>query len=577
MENRNEQTGYASIDRPWRKFYSKVVLDRPLPECGLFENVYENNKGHRDSTALTYWGNRISYGKLFDSVASAKDTLRMLGVSRGDVVSFISVVTPEFVYLFYACNMLGAVANMIDPRLSVPEKTDKLTNTATKVLFVLDACADDLAAVATPAACVRHIVLLPVGRSMGTGTKVGYTLMNLFKKHPMPENLSSILLDWDRCYHERAYRDDRTDVRDPHIPAAIFYTGGTTGEAKGVALSTYNINSIAEQFRGLTGGFRPGDSWLTLSVPFIAYATVCSLHLPLSLGLNCVIELYDLQKIARSILNNRIRHISVTPLLYTKLLEILDTKKQDLSFLEMPISGGDKLSASLYHKINQAFEENSCSWNVCSGYGMTEVSSAACVSHKDASNKPGSSGIPFPQTVIAAFDPETDEECRIGETGELRISGPGVMLGYYNNPEKTAEILWTDKQGNRWIRTGDLGYVNEDGCVFIQDRIKRLLIKYDGFKVFPAHVEEAAQHSRYVDNCCCVKKSDTVNQCGELPVLFVKLKDGTDRETALADIRECCRQELAEYSRPDSVEIIDAFPVTHAGKIDYRALERKLA
>lgn len=572
-----ELTGYPSIDKPWLKYYSDEAINATLPKWGLFENIYENNKQHLHSIALMYWGNHISYQTLFDSIVGAKDLLSDLQISQGDIVSFVSVITPEMVYLFYACNMLGAVCNMIDPRLSATEKAEKIEKTNSRILIVLDACGDDLGSIVELAGCVQSIILLPVQKSMGFGIKVGYSLSNFFKTRSLKKSKTDNLIYWNQRFHKRPYCNEHSKANDSNAPAAIFYTGGTTGEAKGVLLSTYSINAIAEQFRGLTGGFHAGDTWLTLSVPFVAYAMICSLHLPLSLGMNCVIELYDVPKMAKSILKKKIKHISATPLLYAKLLDMIDTKEQDLSFLEMPISGGDKLNAVLYQKVNHLLNRNGCPWNVCSGYGMTEVSSAASVSHRGKSNKAGSSGIPFPNTIISAFDPKTNKECRIGQRGEIRISGPGVMLGYYGNTQKTADILWIDEKGNRWIRTGDLGYIDEDGCVFILERIKRLLIKYDGFKVFPSHVEEAALHSSYIENCCCVGKNDVINQCGELPVLFVTLKNAAERETAIADVQKHCNQELAEYSRPSIIQVIDSLPITHAGKVDYRALEQEAA
>ncbi len=566
------KAGYPAKDRPWEKFYPKEALDMTVPKWGLFENVYESNKNDLENTALTYFGKRISYGELFDSTASAMDMLKSFGVSKGDIVSVITVITPEFVYLLYACNMLGAVINIIDPRLSAGEKAEKINNTETKVLAVLDACMDDLETVEEKTTCLRHIVVLPVKRSMGTAVKIGYTVKNLFKKRCHDIGKRRIL--WDECFKLRPYNNEKSLDFDPYAPAAIFYTGGTTGEAKGVLLSTYNMNSVPEQFKNLSGGFKKGESWLTLSMPFVAYATICSLHIPLSWGLNCFIELYNIPNMVRSILKNRIKHISATPLMYAKLADVLNRHKRDVSFLEMPISGGDKLNATMYQKINEALMKNGCTWKVCSGYGMTEASSAVCVSCKGNSNKPGSAGIPLPLNTISAFDVETGVECKTGEKGELRICGPTVMMGYYKNPEKTDEIIKTDKQGNRWICTGDYGYVDEDGCVFVLERIKRLLIKFDSFKVFPVHVEEAALKSEYVSRCCCVGIPDEVHKFGEVPVLFAVLKDSVSKEDAFKDIKEKCRKGLAEYSRPAKIEIVEALPITHAGKIDYHALER---
>jgi long-chain acyl-CoA synthetase len=241
----------------------------------------------------------------------------------------------------------------------------------------------------------------------------------------------------------------------------------------------------------------------------------------------------------------------------------------------MPITGADKLSKKQYHEINAFLQEHNCSWKICNGYGMTEVGSAACVSVSNECNKAASVGMPFPDTIISAFDVNTGKECKIGESGEVCIQGPGVMKGYFKNKEKTDEVIHIHEDGKRWMHTGDIGHVDEDGCIFIEGRIKRMIIKYDGFKVFPNAVEEKILTCSLVENCACVGIEDKVHGAGQLPIAVIVPSDkNTDENTIKDEVQKICKRELSEYAQPAEYYFYDKLPLTHAGKVDYRVLEK---
>lgn len=571
MIKTGKQAGYPSVDKPWRKFYKEGVLGQELPEWGLFDNIYVRNKEYPDNIALTYYGKHISYGKLFRSIAGAEKVLKDLKINKGDVVTFISVITPEFVYLLYACNKLGAIVNLLDPRLAANEMVDRVSITGSKLIVCLDACMEGIDESVYNIPSVENVLVIPVSESMSLSVKIGYALSTIWKKRISRKAKKFTL--WKDCFAENDIAE--TEYKNnAYDGAAIFYTGGTTGDSKGVLLSTYSINAIAEQYSRMTDRFSRDESWLTLSIPFIAYGLICSLHNPLSLGMNANIELYDIPKLARSILKNKIVHASATPLVYIEMLKLLKAKEQKLDFLKMPISGGDKVPPALYDEVNSVFEKNGCTWKLCNGYGMTEVGSAACVGYKEPANKAGSSGIPFPNTIISAFNVDTDEECKTGEQGELRICGPGVMIEYYKNEKETQAAIKMDSDGRRWMCTGDLGYVDEDGCVFVLERMKRVIIRYDSFKIFASHVEEAAMKQENVMNCCCIGLPDTEHGCGETPVLVICLKDKAKKEATVEEVKKICAGELADYSRPTDIKVVSKMPITHAGKVDYRELVR---
>lgn len=555
-------TCYPSVDKPWLKHYDENKVVSPLPRHSLYQNIYEENKKRLDYTALVYFGKKISYRKFFEMIHEAERKLLGLGVRKGDVITFISIATPEQLALFYAINKIGAVSSLLDPRISPESQIKNIIKTNTKVVFILDACADSAQKIVSEIDV--KVVLLRTSTSMGQPIKLLYSLKNGSKK-----------IDGFAYYEQLSLnnnsKEDSVAIDVADEVAAIFYTGGTTGESKGVVLTNYNINSVVEQFRKISGGFEAGQKWLTTSVPFVAYVMICSLHMPLSFGMECNIELFIPAELPNAILRRKINHIAGSPVLYEELMKKIDSKT-DLSFLVMPVTGADKLDPTTYDKVNNMFEKHCCEWKICNGYGMTEVGSGACVSLNTASsNKAGSVGIPLPNTIVTTFDVASGQECKLGESGELCIAGPGVMKEYFDNPDETAKVI-KEHDGQRWLHTGDIAHIDEDGCVFIEGRIKRMIIKFDGFKVFPDDVESKLMKCEMIENCCCVAANET-NGCGQVPVLFYVPKPGCTDAEIEAELKRLSDETISSYARPVKYIPIEKLPRTGAQKVDYRKLE----
>ena len=205
---------------------------------------------------------------------------------------------------------------------------------------------------------------------------------------------------------------------------------------------------------------------------------------------------------------------------------------------------------------------------------MTEVC-AGVSGTVDANNEIGSVGIPFVKTIISVFDPETGEELKYNEQGEVCISGPNVMLGYYENDAATSAINRVHKDGTVWVHSGDIGYINENGSLFIVDRVKKMIVRYDGFKVFPSLIEKTVSTHSAVASCCAVGLPDKDHAQGKLPVVFAVLNEGSDSNSVNDELRKLCQNELPEYAQPVWFKFVDALPLTPIGKVDYRVLERE--
>ena len=249
-------------------------------------------------------------------------------------------------------------------------------------------------------------------------------------------------------------------------------------------LTDVDFNSIAQQFGAYEKLFRRGQKLMNIMPPFIAYGYACGVHLPLVLGLTVIIiPNLDPAKLGALIWKYKPEHMFGVPAHYQQMASSLLLKNKDLSFIRNYAAGGDAITVGAEQSVNDFLAAHGVEYGLAKGYGMTEVSSAATAA-SGLANKVGSVGIPLVNTLVSVFEPGTDTELPIGERGELCISGPAIMKGYYGKPAETAALLRHHSDGRVWAHTGDVGYMDEDGFVFLDSRIKRLIIRHDGFKVF---------------------------------------------------------------------------------------------
>jgi len=564
-------TGYPSIDKPWLKYYSEDSINASLPECTIYEYIRQKNGGHGNDIALMYFGKKISYSTLFQEIDKTAKAFSAIGVKSGDVVSFVAITTPELIFSLYALNKLGAVCNMIDPRMSENTISELIKKANSNVLLVLDIFSDKVEKL--DIAQESKVIMLEMALSMPLHVKLGFAL----KEKKIPKSFKH--LTWkDFVNTSNRQEESISFTYQKNWPALIEYTGGTTGEPKGVVLSNDNINSVADQYKRSGTDLSRGQSWQTVSAPFIAYALVFSMHLPLSYGMTCKIVIYDPKTIAIDTVKNEYNHIAANPLVWETIIHLPEAQNRDFSHLIAPTTGADYMSVKLENEINAFLASHGCTWKICQGYGLTEVASGISINISNECNRPGSVGVPFIDTCVSVFDAETCEELPYGSNGEICISGPSVMLGYLKNEIATNEMIKTHKDGSVWLHSGDLGHMDEDGFIFIDGRIKRMLVRYNGAKVFPPVIEKNIMTTDAVQKCVVVGKQDPENAVGQVPVAFVIIADSfTGKEDYIEkELIRICAENLPEYAQPVEYHFVENFPVTPIGKVDYRALEKKV-
>ncbi len=362
------------------------------------------------------------------------------------------------------------------------------------------------------------------------------------------------------------YKENRT--------AVILYSGGTTGEPKGICLSDMNLNALALQAReAMECEFTRGLKNLSAMPIFHGFGLGIGIHTVLIHNACCVLmPQVNTKEYARTLLKDKPNFIAGVPTIFKMLIESEDLKGKDLSFLKGMFVGGDSMPAPLKNDVDKFLKEHGATIQVREGYGLTECVTASCLTPKDT-YKENSIGLPFPDTYYKIVEPDTENEMPTGKEGEIIISGPTVMLGYLDNEEETRKVLKTHSDGKVWLHTGDLGFIDEDGYVYYKQRMKRLIAS-SGYNIYPSQVEKAIESHPDVDYCCVIGVPDEFKM--EKVKAYIVLKNKADGSEQLKkSIIEHCKKHIASYELPREIEFRDELPKTLVGKVAYRKLEQE--
>ncbi len=565
-------TGYASIDKPWLKYYPEEAINASLPECTIYEYLWINNKDYPNNIALEYLGSEISYGDLFAHIDECVRALTALNVKQGDIVTVAMPSTPEALYMVYALNKMGAVANMIHPLAGEQELLHYLNEVNSEVAVIFEGTYKIIAD-SINTTSVKKAVVVSAGDSLPFGIKQLYKMKNKLPKFAQDNQF----MNWKQFVSLGRGVTVAPVKKDSNTVAVISHTGGTTGEPKGVMCSDRNINALIWQI-GCNLPHGRQERYLVVLPPFINYSLVNAMLEPLSFGFRVIlIPAYDPNKFDEYVKKYRPNHISSIPAYWEACLSNERLRKMDLSCLKYIFYGGDAMNVKKEAAVNELLAAGGVKMKLRKGLGSTEMVSAATVTYDDC-NMPGSVGAPLVKVNCKIVEPGTFDELTYDQEGEICFAGDTLMLGYYNKPEATDEIIKIHPDGQRWIHTGDLGHITENGVLFITGRIKRIIMTKgkDGVvtKMFPDRIEKAVLEHPSVGLCCVIGVADEARI--HYAKAVVVLNDGYSASKDMTqEIIAHCKNKLPEYMVPDTVEYRTDLPRTERGKVDYRALEKE--
>ena len=560
-----------TVKMPWKDYVGDVPLHLDYFGGSMFEAVERIAQQYPNNVAFDFMGKPTTYRKLVQEIETCAKALKTIGVRAGDKVTIAMPNCPQAVYMFYAVNLVGGIANMIHPLSAEKEIEFYLNESDSVTAITLDQFYHKFERVRKNTKVV-NLIIASIKDALAQPIKAGYMLTAGRKIEKIPEDAP--VIRWDqfmrlsRCcfYHYKVERkaDD---------PAVILYSGGTTGTTKGIVLTNGNFNALGQQVIAANPMFRPGDKMLAAMPIFHGFGLGVCIHTMLTQGGRCIlVPRFTPKSYAKDLVKHRCNFIAGVPTLYEALLRLPDMEGKDLSCLKGVFSGGDSLSIELKKKFDKFLYDHKAVIQVREGYGTTETVTACCLTPTHI-YKEGSIGLPFPDTYIKIVEPGTDRELPYGEEGEILLSGPTVMKEYMHHPAETAQTLRTHEDGLTWVYTGDLGTMDEQGFVFFKGRAKRMIVT-SGYNVYPAQIENILDAHELVQMSCVIGVPDAYKM--QKVKAFVKLVPGTPAtEETKEAIMEHCRRHVAKYAMPYDIEFREEMPKTLVGKVAYRVLEEE--
>ena len=562
---KNEKT--ENKEKPWLKYYGNVPESLNYFNGSMYDYLKDTASKNEKRSAYSFYGNEVtfkSFMKKIDKVASA---LKEFNIVENECVTICMPNTPESFALIYAINKIGAICNIIHPLSSTSDIERALKETNSSIIF----CSD----VAMPKARhikVKHFIMVPTSESLGKFLK---TLYNI--KSSLNMKLEEGMLTWHE-FLNYGVSEDTYVKRDPNSPAAIIYSGGTTGKPKGIIISNANFNAMALQTASVCKYISPGHSVLSALPIFHVFGLALCTHTCLVAGMKCIIvPQLNTKKINKELKKYKPSVYPAVPSLLKMSMNDSDPGSNAFKDIKVVVVGGDYLSPQVKSEYEEYLKAHGSSAVVKSGYGLSEACGFCCctaeVDEKHVNNHKGTLGIPNPDMIVKIFEPNSDIEKSVGDVGEICITGPTLMMGYINEDEETKKTLVIHNDGRTWLHTGDLGYMDKDGFIFYTSRLKRMIIT-NGYNVYPIELEDIINKCKYVDTCTVVGIPHKIKS--QTPKAVIVLKSNVqDTLEVREEIRRYCYKNIAKYAVPTEYELRTSLPKTAVGKVAYRDLEKK--
>ncbi len=567
----NPENKTCTVKAPWLRFYDTVPATLQYSDKTMAEAVFEMAEKYPDNIAWDFMGKKTTYKTAAEEIRACARALMAIGVRENDRVTICMPNAPQTVMMFYAVNLVGAIANMIHPLSSEGEIEFYLRESGSVAAITLDQFYGKFAAI-RPNIDLPNLIITSVADALNPVMKVGYKLTEGRKFPPVPKDAPVIF--WkDFLKTGEKFRGNYIRPRKAEDGAVILYSGGTTGVTKGILLSNRNFNALGAQIVATNPMFKPGDKMLAIMPMFHGFGLGVSIHSMLVNGGRCIlIPRFTPQTYAELLRKHKPNFIAGVPTLYEALLRIPGLEDLDLSCLKGVFSGGDSLSVELKKRFDKFLKDHKATIEVREGYGTTECVTASCLTPYHMSRE-GSIGIPFPDTFYKIVRVGTEEELPYGEEGEICLAGPTVMMEYVGHPEETANTLRTHADGMTWVHTGDLGKMDEDGFIYFRQRIKRMIVT-SGYNVYPSQIENILDAHDAVHMSCVIGVPDALKM--QKVKAFVMLKPGFEpSEETKKELLDYCRKHIAKYAMPYDIEFRPELPKTLVGKVAYRILEEE--
>ena len=550
------QIGYPEIDKPWLQYYDLDNYKDSI-KMTVYESLVYYNHNYLNDIAIEYFGAKISYRKLFNTINSLAKSIKYNGVKKGDFVTICCPGIPETVYSFYALSKLGAVANMIAPYFDKKDFVDRIYDCKSNLLIVMDSFYDDIKD-AVNKSNIEKVVIVPTLNSSPLGL--------VSKKIKIKQN-NEIL--WNDFLKEGKYLSNvETIPYEKDLPLAMVYSSGTTGASKGIILTNDSFqNSISDYFN--TGlDIHRNQKFYQIIPTWYSTGISTSVHLPLVCGATVFMDpRFERDIFIKNVLKAKPNYAVAPTSMYEGFINNPRLKKQDLSYFINAFEGGEPLSKELATKINEVFVKHNNNSSIKVGYGQCECGATITTQNNLTEHCNGSVGVPLPGINIQICDDDMNSLV-YGERGQIVVDTNSSMIGYFKNEEESKKYFYVDQNGHKWNCTGDIGYIDRKGNLFVEGRASDYSI-INGEKFYNFDIENIIKNVDGVKLCDVLHRD--LNGKQELVVhLILEEKDGKlNYDELFKNIQNRIYQETHNLNMvPYIYKVRKEFPYAKSGKRD---------
>ena len=560
-----------STNAPWLGSYGDVPHTLDYPDNSMTQLVFKAAEKYPDIIAYEFFGCKFTYKAFVEEIKRCARGLLATGIKKADRVTICMPNTPQAVIVFYALNLIGAVANMVHPLSAEEELVGFINDSKSVAVLTLDQFSQKLEDILPR---TKASILILAGADDGLkGIKKRLYRLTKGRKIERKQTGGKILRYEDLIKNGQTYDGEYDAGNRSDDVAAILYSGGTSGTTKGILLTNLNFNALAMQTIAAGDCVIPGHKMLAIMPVFHGFGLGVCLHTAfVAGGTALLIPQFSLKTYVKILKKQKPHYIAGVPTLYEAMLRHPDISNIDMSQMEGIFSGGDSLSIELKRKVDALLKNCGSTEQVREGYGLTECVTASCLTPRKF-HKEGSIGIPYPDMYYKIVRQGTQEETTYDEEGEIVISGPTVMKGYDNNEEETIKTLQLHPDGKVWLHTGDLGSMDEEGFIYFRQRIKRMIVS-SGYSIYPTQLENAIESHEDVLISCVIGIPDDYKM--QRIKAFITLRENKEATDELkASIYEHCKRTIAKYAMPAEFEYRKELPRTLVGKVAYLELEKE--
>ena len=567
MPTEKELTGYPSIDKPWLKFYESER--KPMLQVGLYDYLKACNKNNLEETAMVYFNEKISFAEMFKRIESMSCVFVRNGVKPKDKVVVLALNTPDMIFAIYALNRIGAVAcieYVTQKENSLGEITKRYK---AKYAVVLDAFYSKYINVLSENG-IEKVFVSKISDAMPNIMRC----LALLKSDKRIKQGKNVVFLSKECKNNIGLED--AYCWNSNETAVILSTSGTTGIPKRAELSSDAINAHAYQVDYVDFKLTCGTSLLAIAPPFLAFGISLSIHMPLCKGVCLLLSPKpDPKSVVRDFVKYKPNFFIGAHAFMDEIMSNKKIQNMDLSFVNVIELGGESVPKEYVEKINTFLKQHNSSGEAYVGFGMTELAACSTTESKTA-RRIGSVGIPLCDVNVKVVDIESNKELQYEKEGELCFSSPCMMNEYFENKEATDTMIEIDDEGNKWLHTGDLGRIDEDGFVYVIGRIKRIYVTIDQgtnapVKLYPDYVEHILNSRNDIERCAVVVIEDPERM--NVPIAFIKVVQS--KKIDINELNKYFDSNTESYNKPVKYKFIDELPILPNGKVDYRALEKE--